>query len=160
MRSWLPDFARDDLVVRLALIAFLIGGGMARGENLSQPQARATLALAKAKRDREATSCFTDRASAVAESRRTRKPLVLWVGVTCAKHAEIRRDLSDAIHCHVPEQHGDGAPRIVIEGADGTEWFVPAEKINARTAGRIRAKWSGTQAELLRKDMGIQERSG
>ncbi len=128
MRSWLRDFARqmrsarDDLfVVWLALLAYLVGGCTARGENLPEAQARATLALAKAKRDREATSCFTDLASAKLESRRTRKPLVLWVGVTCAEHGELRRDLKDAIHCHVREHDGDRSPRIVIEAGDGTE---------------------------------------
>lgn len=167
MRSWLRDFAgqvqaaRDDLfVVWLALFAFLIGGCTARGESIAEAKARATLALTKAKRDREATSCFTDLASAKIEARRTRKPLVLWVDVTCAEHAELRRELADAIHCHLPELQGDKSPRIVFEAADGTEWFVRAEKIDARTAARIRAKWTGSPGDLLRRDVGIREEPG
>ena len=64
MRSWHRDIvrqvqsARFDLTLAwLALAAFLIGGCTARGQDA---EALSALALAKAKRDREATSCFTD----------------------------------------------------------------------------------------------------
>src|SRR5262249_2191289 len=115
------------------------------------------LALAKAKREREATSCFADYEAAVAAAKRADKHLVVWVGMTCGDHPQLRRDLADAIHCHVPSQHGDRTARIVIEGADGVEWFVRPERIGPDTARKIRAKWAGPKVPLLRRDVGISE---
>lgn len=161
MRSLLGDFvnqfrsARNDLFFAwLALVAFLIGGCTARGED---SEARAALALAKAKRERESTSCYVDFEAAVAAARRADKHLVVWVGMKCSDQPRLRRELSDAIHCHVPSQHGDRTPRVVIQGADGIEWFVRLEKIGPDTARKIREKWSGPKVPLLRRDVGISE---
>jgi hypothetical protein len=149
MTSWLRDFrqhfaaARIDLTYAwLALVGFLIGGcTAARGADPAEAQAKAALALAKAKRDREAASCFTDYDKAAAEARRTNKPLVLWIGVKCSAHPGLRKELADAVHCHLTAAGRDPSPRVVFQGADGIDWFVRAETINAETARRIRAKW-------------------
>jgi hypothetical protein len=138
----------------LAFAAFLIGGCTARGD---EAEARAALALARAKREREATSCFVDYEAAVVAAKRRDKHLVLWVGMQCSDHPQLRRDLGDAIHCHLPSQHGDRTARILIEGADGVEWFIRPEKISSETARKIRAKWAGPKVPLLRRDVGISE---
>lgn len=164
MRSLLRYFfiearaARTELLFAwLAFIAFLIGGCTVRGDELHEAESRAALALAKAKRERETTSCFVDYEAAVAAAKRADKHLVLWVGMKCGDHPELRRDLADAIHCHLPSQRGDRTPRIVIEGADGIEWFVRSEKIGPDTVRRIREKWAGLKVPLLRRDVGISE---
>lgn len=163
MRSLLRDFinqfrsARNDLFFAwLALVAFLIGGCSARG---GEDQARAALALAKAKRERETASCFADYEAAVAAAKRADKHLVLWVGMKCSDHPRLRRELNDAIHCHVPSRHGDRTPRLEIEGADGIGWFVRAEKIGPDTSRKVREKWAGRKVPLLRRDVGISEES-
>lgn len=165
MRSFCRDLkchlaaARPDLtLVWLMLLGFAVGGcSAARGAGRGEAQARAALALAKAKRDRQAASCFTDYAAAVAETRKTNRPLVLWVGMTCSEHPQLRAGLADAVHCHLPERGRDGAPRVVIQGADGVEWFVRAEKIGPATARQIRAKWQARPTPPLRPDVGIGE---
>jgi hypothetical protein len=164
MRSLLHDivaqirFASYDVFLAwLAFAAFTIGGCTARGEEVQETKARAALALAKAKREREAASCFTDYEGATAEARRAHKHLVLWVGVNCTEQPGLRRELSDAVHCHLPSQYGDRTPRIVIQGADGVDWFVRPEKIGPDTARKIRAKWDGTKMPLLRSEVGIRE---
>ena len=196
MHSWLRDVvafvrrARNDLLlVWLALVAFTLGGCVARGEGSPSPlrgggwgegfrvadkplspdpsprssergdeaTARVRLVLAKAKRERQSSNCFTDHAAAVAEARRLKKPLVLWVAVKCSEHTRLRSELSDAVHCHVAQQNRDHTPRIVIEGGDGVEWFVRPDKIGPDTAWKIRAKWRAPSAPLLRRDVGISE---
>jgi hypothetical protein len=165
MRSLLRDFfrharsARNDILFAwLALLLVAIGGcAIARGEEMPEASARAALALAKAKRERETMSCFSDYETAAAESQRRGKPLVLWVGVKCVDHPRLRRDLADAVHCHLTVQRGDRTPRVVIQGADGIEWFVRPEKIGRETARRIREKWEAPRTPLLRNDVGIME---
>lgn len=164
MRSLLKYFileahaARTDLFFAwLAFVAFLIGGCTARGDDSHEAESRAALALAKAKRERETGRCFSDYEAAIAAAKRANKHLVLWVGMKCGDHPQLRRELADAIHCHLPSQHGDRTPRIVIEGADGIEWFVPSEKIGPETVRRIREKWAGLKVPLLRRDVGISE---
>lgn len=143
--------ARSDLlVVWLALVAFMIGGCRTRGETTAESKARAALVLAKVKRERESMGCHVDLATAQAESRRRRRPLVLWVNLACSQHPELRRQLNEAVHCHVPSRDNDRSPRLLIRGEDGTEWFVPPEKIGPDTAQRIRAKW---QAESIKKSV-------
>lgn len=155
------DARYDLLLVWLALAGFVAGGGCttARGED-AEATARAALALAKAKRDREAAGCFTDYEEAAAAARRLKKPLVLWVGMTCADHPGLRRELGDAVHCHIPRHGRDRAPRVVIRGADGVEWFVRAEKIGPDTARKIREKWAAAPEPLLRPDVGVSEELG
>ncbi len=146
MRSLLRDVveqahaARNDLFFAwLAFAAFTIGGcTAAHGDEPYMAKARAALALAKAKRERESMSCFADYDAAVAAARRFDKHLVLWVGMKCSDHPGLRRDLADAIHCHLPAQHGDRTPRVVIEGANGIEWYVRAERIGPDTVRKIR----------------------
>jgi hypothetical protein len=131
---------RDLLIAWLVLLLVVVGGcAIARGDELAESKSRAALALAKAKRERETTSCHFDYKIAVAESRRLRKPLVIWVGVRCAEHPALRRDLADAVHCHVAIHNADRTPRIAVEDADGNEWFVRAEKIGAETARKLRS---------------------
>lgn len=165
MFSLLRDFGRffrdaryDLLLVWLALAGFAAGGGCttARGED-AEATARAALALAKAKRDREAVGCFADYEAAAAEARRLKKPLVLWVGMTCADHPGLRRELGDAVHCHLPRRGRDPAPSLVIPGADGVEWFVRSEKIGPDTARKVRAKWAAPPEPPLRPDVGVGE---
>ena len=149
MRSFLRDLAfqvrsaRGDIIVAwLVLLVFTVGGcAVARGEETPESISRAALALAKAKREREAASCHFDYDSAVAEARRLRKPLVLWIGVTCTEHPGLRRELNDAVHCHLSVHNNDRTPRVAIEDRDGTEWYVRAEKIGAETARKLRSKW-------------------
>jgi hypothetical protein len=150
--------ARTDLFLAwLAFAAFLIGGCTARGDESHEATARAALALAKAKRERESTNCFGDYEAAVTAAKRADKHLVLWVGMKCIDQPQLRRELADAIHCHLPSQHGDRTPRVVIEGVDGIEWFVRSEKIDSETARKIRKKWAGRKIPLLRRDVGISE---
>ena len=134
--------ARRDLVIAwFAFLVLAIGGcAIARGDELSESKARAALALAKAKRDREAAICHFDYEEAVAESRRLRKPLVLWIGVKCTEHPTLRRDLRDAVHCHLASHNNDRTPRIAIEDRNGNEWYVRAENIGPDTARKLRAK--------------------
>jgi hypothetical protein len=161
LRDIVDEFrsARTDLLIAwLAFLAFIIGGCAAvHGGEPFESKARAALALAKAKRDREATGCFADYEAAVAEAKRTDKHLVLWVGLQCADHPQIRHELADAIHCHLLSQHGDRTPRIVIQGNDGVEWYVTPEKLGPETSRKIRDKWRGPKVPLLRRDVGISE---
>jgi hypothetical protein len=164
MRSLLRHFivearsARSDLFFAwLAFAAFLIGGCTARGDESHEAAARAVLALVKAKRERETASCFSDYEAAIAAAKRADKRLVIWVGMQCSDRPQLRRELADAIHCHLPSQHGDRTPRIVIVGADGIEWFIRPEKIGPDTARKIREKWAGPKFPLLRRDVGIRE---
>lgn len=165
MRSLLRDIfneffaARTDLSFAwLAFLGFAVGGCTAvRGDESHETNARSALALAKAKRERDATTCLVDYAAAIVEARRADKHLILWVGMKCSDHPQLRRELADAIHCHVPDQRGDRTPRVVIEGSNGIEWFVTPEKIGPDTVRKIREKWRGIKTPILRRDVGISE---
>lgn len=145
MRTFLRELqaARRDLVIAwFSLLVMAFGGcAIARGDELAESKANAALALAKAKRERETTSCHFDYEQALAESRRSRKPLVLWIGVRCTQHPTLRRELSDAVHCHVASHNNDRTPRVAIEDRDGSEWYVRAENIDAETARKLRVMW-------------------
>src|SRR5262245_53754451 len=94
-----------------------------------QAKCAAALALAKAKREREAgkqatgPSCHKDAGAALAEAKRTGKPLVYWVGVTCEENAALRNALDAAVHCHLSSYDGFAIPRVVIADTDGREVF-------------------------------------
>jgi hypothetical protein len=141
----------------IGVLALFVLSDTTFGEELDEAKARASLALAKAKREREATSCFRDYEVAATEARRTNRPLVLWVGLTCREHATLRRELADAVHCHVAKQRGDDSPRVVIQGVDGIEWFIRPEKIGSDTAKKIREKWDAPKVPPLRTDVGVIE---
>jgi hypothetical protein len=84
-------------------------------------QAKAALALAGAKRAREAKQaremsgkCFDNFADAAEYAGKTGKPLVLWVGMKCEESPKVRESLPEAVHCHLPTYAGDSSARIVF----------------------------------------------
>lgn len=127
-------------------------------------RAKAALALAKAKRERveaKATAtemeCHKDYAAAVEEAKRLELPLVLWVGVKCKQHPELRKALTNAVHCHQESTPRYKEPAIVVQGSDGNEYFIRPENVTAETPAKIREKWSLPYVPPLRPDVRIAE---
>jgi len=156
------------VAVFLTMLAFLFQltyTAAARGQEKDEAQASAALALAKAKREREqakarasaAMSCHSDYDKAVAEAERAGKSLVLWVGVSCESHPELRRALGNAVHCHMKERRGQKEPGIVIMGGDGIEYVVRPEKIKPTTADKIKEAWRRPYIPPVRGDVRIVE---
>ena len=75
--------------------------------------AKATVALAKAKRERE-NSCTSDLAAAIERADRERRPLFVWVGMTCTASPEIRKSFPAAVHCHADSLNGNATPRLLV----------------------------------------------
>lgn len=147
----------------IALLFQLTYTAAANGQD-KEAESRAALALAKAKREREqakaktvALACHSDYTVAAAEAARSKKPLVLWVGVKCSDIPELRKALSEAVHCHLAIQRGDDTPRIVIQGGDGVEYYVRPERIADDTAAKIRQKWELPYVPPRRADILIAE---
>jgi hypothetical protein len=148
-RDWLTI-----AVLSVIVIIAGIGSCKARGEDKDETKAKGALALAKAKRERETSkaaaaeaSCHTDLAKAEAEVEKSGKRLVLWVGVTCSEHPELRKLLDNAVHCRLDKwRTGDDEPRIVIRGGDAIEYFVYPRKMTSetRTAENIKKAWART----------------
>lgn len=147
-----------------ALLVVALVVPLARGQDDSEARAKAALALAKAKREREKgkgaevpADCHKDYTAAVREAERTGKPMVLWVGVQCTDHPELRKDLRNAVHCHMARRAGQREPGVVIIGGDGIEYVVRPEKINATTADKIREAWARPYVPPIRGDVRISE---
>ena len=149
-----------------ALLVVALVLPLARGQDEAEARAKAALALAKAKRERlqsagkgaqVPTDCHTDYTAAVREAERTGKPMVLWVGVQCSDHPELRRSLKDAVHCHMARRAGQREPGVVIIGGDGIEYVVRPEKIGPNTADRIREAWARPYVPPIRGDVRISE---
>lgn len=97
-------------------------------------KAKAALALAQAQRERETIKnavalaekgqCVDNLAAARLAAKELKKPLVLWVGMTCETHKDVRNALPEAVHCHLPQYHGSNKARLVIPEPDGTEYKV------------------------------------
>lgn len=125
--SWLVFFVA---------IAWLMGPPRAKGEEKPPTPAElkarfeVALSLAKAKREREtkeavvAASCFRDLALAQTEAEKSKKKLVLWVGMKCEDYPTLRAELSDCVHCHVARYNDDETPRLVITANDGKQYRV------------------------------------
>ena len=149
-----------------ALLVVALVLPLARGQDDSESKAKAALALAKAKRDREQsagkgaqvpTDCHTDLSAAGKECDRTGKPLVLWVGVKCDDYPDLRRNLSEAVHCHLETHSRVDGKAIVVKGTDGIEYIVTAERIGPDTAEKIKAKWKAKYEPPKRGGIGISE---
>ena len=141
----------ESLHLRLSAIV-LTFGVLAHADETDTAKAKAALALAKVKREREhaktseisAMTCHMNLTEAEREVERTGKRLVLWVGVTCNDHPQLRQLLDVAVHCHVDKWRGDDEPRIVIRGGDGNEYFVYPAKMTdeTKTAANIKKAWA------------------
>lgn len=144
---WWRDWWFVAVLVLIALAGGVIGC-IARADERDEAKAKAALALARAKREREQTkvasrlTCHTDQALAEKEAAKSHKHLVLWVGVTCAEHPELRKALDQAVHCHVEKWAGSSEPRVVIKGGDGMVYYVTPEKIDDRTATKVLRTWA------------------
>ena len=132
---------------RLLAVVVLVGGCItARADECTEAQAKACLALAKAKRERvtkltaTADVCHTDIVTAKAEAVKTKKPLVLWVGVKCADKPALRKALGGCIHCHVATRPGSERPEIIIEGDDGVVWSIEERRLDEGDAEKIADK--------------------
>lgn len=131
----------------------------------AESKATAALALAKAKREREAIktkaaelACYTDLAAATKEAERTGKPLAVWAGVRCSDYPELRKALSGAVHCHISVDRHKYGEAIVIQGGDGTEFYVKPENLKKHDiADKIKTKWSTPWIPPLRRDVVIVE---
>jgi hypothetical protein len=115
--------------VRNIIVTTLLITVVAHAETNNPPmgieQAKAALALASAKRAREAKQaremsgkCFDNFAAAAIYAGKTGKPLVLWVGMECEDSPKVRESLPDAVHCHLPTYAGDATARLVFTDKD------------------------------------------
>jgi len=154
----------------VALVIALSFAFPAMADDPDKSKAQAALALAKAKREREAAKsfvkvvapapapCHTDYDTAAKRAAELGKPLVLWVGMNCEDKPSLRNELGEAIHCHVSTYAKDTTPRVAIQGGDGNGYFALKEKIDGKTAGKIKAAWAKpAQPPLIRGDVGISE---
>lgn len=131
------------------LIVLLLIGLMAHAESNSPPvipsieQAKAALALAKAKRTREAEQarvkaekCFDNFADANEFALKTGKPLVLWVGMKCEESPDVRKQLPDVVHCHLNGYGGSDVARVVFTDKDSKPHSIHRENLN-QSAGMV-----------------------
>jgi hypothetical protein len=123
----------------------------------SQEKAKAALALAKAQRERAASKesakakplggagvqegCFESIELAEKVSKLTKKPLVVWVGMTCHEAKDVCSSIADdAVSVHVKTYRGSDVPRIVFHDPDGQEYRVLKTEINGTTPIGIRKR--------------------
>ena len=71
--------------------------------------------------------CLDDMVKAKALAARLKAPLVVWVGFKCDAVPEVRKALSDCVHCHTEELNGDKTPRLVVPGSDGENYRIKRE---------------------------------
>ena len=128
-----------------AAIAFMLVVSQAGAD--PKRDAEAAMALAKAKlitlRDElkrvAQFECHAVLTEAKEEATRSKKQLVLWVGMTCESMPAIREGLSDCVHCHVDNYNGSTSPRICVP-VDGGAWCFPRDRLGVDyDAGSVRA---------------------
>jgi hypothetical protein len=99
--------------------------------------AKAALLLATVQRQRiEREGCMTDLSSAIARSEREKKPLFLWVGMTCDR--SIRDAFKTSVHCHVDELNGSSEPRLVVGPDKVTNWKLMKQELKPAVIPEIR----------------------
>lgn len=82
---------------------------------------QASIALAAAARERaEREGCMTDLGAAIAKSEKEKKPLFLWVGMTCDR--AIRDAFKDAVHVHCDSLNDSKEPRLVVGPSKFVNW--------------------------------------
>lgn len=122
------------MMVRVIVAALLVVPAL-RADDTDTAKAKAALALAQASRERAehaltvAAPCHTDYASGVRQATEEKKPLVLWVGFTCAADPTTRKMLGDAVHAHVETWNGVATPRLVYQGPDGVTRSIPKDDL-------------------------------
>lgn len=85
--------------------------------------------------------CTDDLADAAKRAAKEKRPLFLWVGMTCVEAPAIRKAFPAAVHCHVAGNLGDTTPRLLVgPGSDGRYWVFAKDNLGkAATAETIRA---------------------
>lgn len=139
-------------LLRNAMIACMVGSFAMADE--STDKAKAALALAKAQRERTTPTaskampkaavvegCFDDLATAHMVAKRLKKPLVLWVGMTCKEAGNVCDSLhEDVVSCHLSSYHGSATARIVVTDPEGVEYRVLKSEIDATTPIGLRKR--------------------
>lgn len=125
------------------LLIVLVFAGFAQAQTVSLDQSKAALALAHAKRTREAkksepVKCFDNLDDALAFAKKNEKPLVMWVGMKCEDVPEVRGFLSEAVHCHLAKAGEDPTPRIMFTSPDGGVYKIDKDSVNSSTGPVIR----------------------
>lgn len=120
-------------------------------------KAKATLALAKASRERmnaqtvSRDECLKNYESAVIKATHFGRPLVLWVGMECSEAVEFKNALPDAVHAHLLSWNGSSAPRVVIADAKGASYGYPKEVLDAKAAREIERLWTEKTPQKIPK---------
>jgi hypothetical protein len=129
------------LVLNITVAATMLMPMVGHAEFLAPPpgleQAKAALALAKAKRAREAKQtmemsgkCYDNFAEAAEYAAKSGKPLVLWVGMKCEESPKVRESLPDVVHCHLHTYAGDASARIVFTDKDKHPHAISKENMS------------------------------
>lgn len=108
--------------------------------NREREQVAAAMASAKAGLTELAQhrDCMPDYMAAWNRAKSERKPLFLWVGMTCTDAPEIRREFKDAVHCHVSDMNGDATPRLIVGRIGSMHYrFERSTLFNADTPAAI-----------------------
>ena len=148
------------LCVRNIIVAALLIPGMVYAETvppMGLEQAKAALALASAKRAREAEQakakagkCYDNFADAATYANKAGKPLVLWVGMKCEDSPKVRESLPEAVHCHLPTYAGDASARLVFTDKDKHPHSISKENMS-EASGLVVRQLVGLP-ELNKKD--------
>lgn len=139
-------------LLRNAMIVCMIGSFAMADE--ATDKAKAALALAKAQRERTTPTtskampkaavmegCFDDLATARMVSKKLRKPLVLWVGMTCKDANDVCEAIrDDVVSCHLTSYHGSPTARVIVTDYEGVEYRVLKSEIDATTPIGLRKR--------------------
>lgn len=140
-------------------------------------KAKATLALARAAKERadkeeeaekqnakiaiekaEKGECLSDLKASMAAAKALKKPLVLWVGLNCEKHKDVRNALSECVHCHLESYHGSNSPRLIVTDKQGVEYKI--EKFDWSTPIGVRARMGLDVAKPRPRAIVVEEGGG
>lgn len=152
------------------VVCLLCVVGSSRAEDVPTQKAKAALALAEAQRLREKlvsapkerakvvetdpSGCFDDLDIARSVSKTLKKPLVLYVGMTCKDVPEVDKALGDdVVKVHLKAYNNNPNPRIVFPDPKGVEFTVPLKSVDGTTPVGIRNRMGLSISDRLKQEL-------
>jgi hypothetical protein len=118
------------VVLFVVLFLAFAWAGQLRSEDETETRIKASLALAKAARERAKTHPVTttreqsDQSKleeAWREAHKRGVPIVCWVAVKSDEYPEFRKSLGDVVHCELTSNEGSNKPRVLFVRSDKLE---------------------------------------
>jgi hypothetical protein len=134
------------VVLFVVLFLAFAWAGQLRSEDESEARTKASLALAKAARERAKVSPIASTKTDVERitdagviARRKGIPLVIWVGIDPLEHRDVYDAFGECIHVVVRSNNGNDKPRLLYARPDKMEVVAYSFKPNKETPKKMQA---------------------